>query len=940
MRITTTIIAIAIAVCVIGLLAAAGLRPSGVQAGPPAQAAVPDPATPTPTPAAVQSIAFSGNPSGSHYIARQRIRATVRFDRAVTVTGRPQLEFAIGTQQRTARYARGSGSQNLEFSYRIKSNDYDSDGVSVPAGSINLNGGTIQSADGVAVNLAHPGIPTDSTRKVQGSPDTQPTFGSATIRDETYSKGAAITSVTLPIATGTNTPLTYSLTPLPDGLTFTAATHLLSGTPTAGQTATTYTYTVTDADGDTATLSFTIAITADYDADDDQLLEVDNLAQLDAIRYDLDGNGAVDTGIAAAGIAKYAAAFPNPVNDGMGCKLVDHDDDTATPKEPVCTGYELTQNLDFDTDGDGATYSVSATGVVTGDADDAYYNGGLGWTPLGTGTAAFTATFDGDGKTISNLFINRTGVSPPLGLFSYIGAGGTVKKLGLPKVSITYNGAGRRMIGTLAGHNRGTVADCYAAGSFTVDSAAGSGGLIVGGLIGHLLISGKISDSYAAVAVSSKGGLAKDFSWNRVGGLVGRHSGAGAAITASYATGAVSVGNYARAGGLVGTMNRDAAITASYATGAVSGSDRGMIGGLVGFSGYIGSSIIASYATGAVTGGSHIGAGGLVGNLHSDGRVTASYAIGIVSGGASSDLHGLSGSTATNSYWNTGASGQSSGGSGVGKTTRELQSPTGYTGIYADWNLDLDNADGDDNTATGADDLWDFGTARQYPAVKHNGKLVPGQRQTSIQSDHWNAPLVGEPVTAGMNVTGAASIVWQWQSSADGATWTNIAGATTATYIPVAADAASGGKFLRAQATFTVSGQSQTLTTVNTAKVLAANTATAGTAATVLVMVGKPLHYHHAAVTAAATANRTGWQWMRCDDAAMTTNCQLAQSSPATYAYAEYTPAAGTDSDVGKYLRAHAYYADSGNSNAWTRTQTPVLGPVLSVPAPVVIPSP
>ena len=63
----------------------------------------------------------------------------------------------------------------------------------------------------------------------------------------------------------------------------------------------------------------------------------------------------------------------------------------------------------------------------------------------------------------------------------------------------------------------------------------------------------------------------------------------------------------------------------------------------------------------------------------------------------------------------------------------------------------------------------------------------------------------------------------------------------------------------------------------------------------------------------------------------MATNCKFRSSSePANNAYTEYTPAAGTDTDVGKYLRAYAYYADTANSNAWTRTQTPVLGPVVA----------
>ena len=73
----------------------------------------------------------------------------------------------------------------------------------------------------------------------------------------------------------------------------------------------------------------------------------------------------------------------------------------------------------------------------------------------------------------------------------------------------------------------------------------------------------------------------------------------------------------------------------------------------------------------------------------------------------------------------------------------------------------------------------------------------------------------------------------------------------------------------------------------------------------------------------------------------MTTNCKLiAQSNPVTDAHTEYTPVAGTDTDVGKYLRAYAYYTDTTtNSNAWTRTQTPILGPVVAA-APVVTTTP
>ena len=63
----------------------------------------------------------------------------------------------------------------------------------------------------------------------------------------------------------------------------------------------------------------------------------------------------------------------------------------------------------------------------------------------------------------------------------------------------------------------------------------------------------------------------------------------------------------------------------------------------------------------------------------------------------------------TASYWDTETSGQTAGvGDGdaagaQGRTTAQLQSPIGYTGIYSTWDEDLDNAQGDYNSATGTD---------------------------------------------------------------------------------------------------------------------------------------------------------------------------------------------------------------------------------------------
>ena len=63
-------------------------------------------------------------------------------------------------------------------------------------------------------------------------------------------------------------------------------------------------------------------------------------------------------------------------------------------------------------------------------------------------------------------------------------------------------------------------------------------------------------------------------------------------------------------------------------------------------------------------------------------------------------------------YWDTTSSGLTNSACASGKTTSELQTPTGYTGIFAAWDFDIDG-DGAD------DEIWDFGTASQYPILRY-----------------------------------------------------------------------------------------------------------------------------------------------------------------------------------------------------------------------------
>ncbi len=266
----------------------------------------------------------------------------------------------------------------------------------------------------------------------------------------------------------------------------------------------------------------------DYDADDDGLIEVASAAQLNAIRWDLDGDGTP----ASANASDYSSAFPNAAT-GMGCP------------SSGCTGYELTASINL--------------GVSP-------YNTGAGWEPIGTEDAQFTATFEGNGNTISGLFINR---SVHVGLFGVVGRSGTIRNVGLHDAEIT--GSSYR-VGALVGSNSGTITASYA------KRGRVSGRDNAGGLVGSN--SGTIEASYATGPVSGR---------HFVGGLVAYNTGT---ITASYATGAVS-GSLSEIGGLVG-HTQIGTIEASYATGAVSAvSGSSLVGGLVG--NYRSGTVTASY---------------------------------------------------------------------------------------------------------------------------------------------------------------------------------------------------------------------------------------------------------------------------------------------------------------------------------------------------------
>ena len=620
----------------------------------------------------------------------------------------------------------------------------------------------------------------------------------------------------------------------------------------------------------------------DYDADNDQLLEVNNLAQLNAIRWDLNTDGTV----AGADQDNYDAAFPGAVA-GMGCAL------GATAA--ACAGYELMSDLDFDTDGDGDVDAADSGGL--------YWNSGWGWRPIGFATNGLyignlTGTFQGNGKTISNLYINQppsAEIIDDYGLFGWVGTTGVIDGVKLRDVNIRIQLGGQ--VGTLTGSNSGAIRGSSATGRINSDGPFGES---VGGLVGQNF--GSITSSYARTEITGN--------VIYVGGMVGyngRHSHADTtygSIVASYSSGAgitvynsTSRGNNAMVGGLVGANS--GTITAAYSRSPVKATgNNAVVGGLVGYNGRRRES-----------------------NITYPGAITASYATGpVVATGTSSAVGGLVGKngsgekagTAVDSYWDIAVSGQSS--SALGRGVRGLAVAWHpnyiYPGLFANWNLNLDGV-------AGKDDPWHFGHGL-YPMLKYGGHQVRDQLHLRIGD-----PAVGQPAPTHwfpiQSQSGLTKVLGQgyvWERSDDGVTgWTIVRSRQDGIGINRFGNGSS--RLLiepyEANKRFRVgrlSGEGVWVSGI----VSTPARAWSGPTATLTFASG---HTAPRVGQAIAISGSDNVKWIRCNDTA-DNGCEVLVA-----AATGYTPVAA---DRGKYLYAYRYYDNS--SGVKTMGKTGYIGPV------------
>ena len=194
--------------------------------------------------------------------------------------------------------------------------------------------------------------------------------------------------------------------------------------------------------------------------------------------------------------------------------------------------------------------------------DGTKYTEEVSWTPIGNSYNMYQGTFDGNGKTIRNLYINATseniGITCYAGSFGYADVGSNIKNITFDnaKVKSTGDDCYTGILVGIAGsciENIKTLVNCSVEGKDNVGGIAGAvdsnigncenhamvnGANFVGGIVGYYYSSDKSITSCANYGVVTGTG-------NQVGGMAG-HFGSGTILNcANYGdiTGTFYVGN-------------------------------------------------------------------------------------------------------------------------------------------------------------------------------------------------------------------------------------------------------------------------------------------------------------------------------------------------------------------------------------------------------------
>lgn len=206
--------------------------------------------------------------------------------------------------------------------------------------------------------------------------------------------------------------------------------------------------------------------------------------------------------------------------------------------------------------------------------------------PIGTETASYIGTFNGNGHNISGLSVSG---SDYVGLFGYVN-GATIQSINLCDSQITATNAG-------------------------------GSGTSTGGIVGFATGAAKIENC-------STNHIKIDAANSRhIGGIIGRGEGL---TRISNCTNTSTLAGIYNVGGIAGSLNGDSITNCGNSGDLPAKWANGCVGGIVGFSA---SQISTCYNTGKVTGASNADVGGIVGLFKSSFSISDCYNVGDVHGG-------------------------------------------------------------------------------------------------------------------------------------------------------------------------------------------------------------------------------------------------------------------------------------------------------------------
>lgn len=231
------------------------------------------------------------------------------------------------------------------------------------------------------------------------------------------------------------------------------------------------------------------------------------------------------------------------------------------------------------------------------------------WTPIGTSVYPFKGTFDGNGHTVSGVYIDSN--SDNVGLFGFVSYPQTTtepedisaeytvgtKTYSIKNINVTDSSVtGKQNVGGIVGYaSNAGILECSYSGTVTGTENS------VGGIVGWATVSTVVSQCHSTGSVTGH---------QRTGGTAGYANG-NSVITKCY--GDMDVTGYTNVGGTVGTLS-SAGLLGCFFLGSVSANDRA--GGLVGYSAF--GTMKSSYTIPTITNTSDNGTdfGGAVGVIY------------------------------------------------------------------------------------------------------------------------------------------------------------------------------------------------------------------------------------------------------------------------------------------------------------------------------------